>query len=43
MIVDWPVLSDDEIERLAHDFRSQALEGLALNICIAFAYFAWLD
>jgi Zn-dependent peptidase ImmA (M78 family) len=33
MIVDWPVLSDDEIERLAHDFRSQALEGLALNSC----------
>jgi hypothetical protein len=31
MIVDWPVLSDDEIERLAKDFRSQALEGLALN------------
>ncbi|MDA9352635.1 ImmA/IrrE family metallo-endopeptidase [Porticoccaceae bacterium] len=33
MIVDWPVLSDDEIERLAVDFRSQALEGLALNSC----------
>ena len=31
MIVDWPVLSDDEIERLAEDFRSQALESLALN------------
>jgi Zn-dependent peptidase ImmA (M78 family) len=32
MIVDWPVLSDDEIERLASDFRSQALGSLALNI-----------
>ena len=31
MIVDWPVLSDDEIERLASDFRSQALGSLALN------------
>ena len=31
MIVDWPVLSDDEIERLASDFRSQALCSLALN------------
>ena len=31
MIVDWPVLSDDEIERLAEDFRSQALDSLALK------------
>ena len=31
MIVDWPVLSDDEIERLASDFRSQALGSLALK------------
>ena len=31
MIVDWPVLSDDEVERLASDFRSQALGSLALN------------
>ena len=31
MIVDWPVLSDDEVERLASDFRSQALGGLALS------------
>ena len=31
MIVDWPVLSDDEIERLAEDFRSQALDNLALQ------------
>ena len=31
MIVDWPGLSDDEIERLASDFRSQALCSLALN------------
>jgi Zn-dependent peptidase ImmA (M78 family) len=31
MIVDWPVLSDDEIERQADDFRSQSLESLALN------------
>mgnify|MGYP000725113630 CR=1 FL=1 len=31
MIVDWPVLSDDEIEQLASDFRSQALGSLALN------------
>jgi len=31
MIVDWPVLSDDEIERLAEDFRSQALDSLALQ------------
>ena len=31
MIVDWPVVSDDEIERLAEDFRSQALDNLALQ------------
>lgn len=31
MIVDWPVLSDDEIERQADDFRSQSLESLALK------------
>ena len=31
MIVDWPVLCDDEIEQLAEGFRSQALESLALN------------
>ena len=31
MIVDCPVLSDDEIERLAEDFRSQALESLVLS------------
>ena len=31
MIVDWPVLSDDEIERRAEEFRVQALESLALN------------
>ena len=31
MIVDWPVLSDDEIERLAEDFRSQALDSLGLK------------
>ena len=31
MIVDWPVLSDDEIEQLASDFRSQALGSIALN------------
>ena len=31
-IVDWPVFSDDEIERRAEEFRVQALESLALNI-----------
>ena len=33
MIVNWPVLSDDEIQRLASDVRSQALGSLALNSC----------